>query len=63
LFDVVRLRETHTAHDALYHIIAEAHDITLGGARHRITWTLEPLPALPYWALDSVALADARLGC
>lgn len=63
LFDVVRLRETHTAHDALYHIIAEAHDITLGGTRHRITWTLEPVPALPYWALDSVALADARLGC
>jgi hypothetical protein len=43
LFDRVRIVETQTGHDADYLIAAEAHEVTLGGYRHSVTWTLEPV--------------------
>jgi len=51
LFDAMRLRETHSGHDAVYRIVGEAHTVTHGGTSHRITWTLEPLDTRAYWAL------------
>lgn len=63
LFDAVRLRETLTAHDAVYHIVGEAHTVTRGGASHRITWTLEPIDTRPYWAVGVSRLTnDTGLG-
>lgn len=41
LFDVVTVTEGRTGHSADYCIIAEAHDIDLGGHRHQVTWVLE----------------------
>lgn len=43
LFDRIRVVETQTGHDADYLIIGEAHEVTRGGYRHRVTWTLEPV--------------------
>jgi hypothetical protein len=43
LFDRIRIIETQTGHEADYLIIAEAHEVTLGGYRHSVTWTLEPV--------------------
>ncbi len=43
LFDVITVKEAHTGHDADYLIIAEAHEVDLGGARHHVRWLLEQL--------------------
>jgi hypothetical protein len=43
LFDRIRIAETQTGHDADYLIVAEAHEVTLGGYRQTVTWTLEPV--------------------
>ncbi|GAB4514427.1 MAG: hypothetical protein OHK0046_16510 [Anaerolineae bacterium] len=43
LFDRLFIQEGHTGHNRDYFIIAELHHIDLAGARHRITWTLEPV--------------------
>lgn len=51
LFDVIRVIDTHTAHDGIYRIIAEAHEVTHGGAAHRITFTLEPDDARQLWVV------------
>ena len=52
LFDLITVRETQTAHDADYFIIAEAHEVDQGGHRHRVTWTLESAAANAFWVLD-----------
>lgn len=51
LFDVVRIGEGKTGHDADYAIIAEEHHIDAGGARHRCRWLLEPLNPRGFWQL------------
>lgn len=43
LFDAIRVIDTHTGIDAVYWIVGEAHEVTRGGARHTVTWTLEPV--------------------
>jgi hypothetical protein len=41
LFDRITVQETQTDHVADYFIVAEEHEVDLGGARHRVTWLLE----------------------
>lgn len=41
LFDAIRVIDPHTGTDALYWIVGETHEVTQGGARHTVTWTLE----------------------
>ncbi len=43
LFDRIRVVETQAGHDADYLIVGEAHEVTRGGYRHQVTWTLEPV--------------------
>ena len=43
LFDAIRVIDTHSGVDAVYWIVGEAHEVTQGGARHTVTWTLEPV--------------------
>lgn len=56
LFDRITVRESQTAHDADYFIIAEHHQVDLGGHRHTVTWTLEPALANTFWVLDTATL-------
>jgi hypothetical protein len=56
LFDVLRVIDTHTAHDALYTICGLAHTVDRGGFRHMLTCTLSPLFADRFWALGTSAL-------
>ncbi|HEX2618891.1 MAG TPA: hypothetical protein VHL11_02060, partial [Phototrophicaceae bacterium] len=58
LFDRVQIVETQTDHDAEYWIVAEAHEVKRGGYQHRVTWTLEPVPPLDYWILETSAFDD-----
>lgn len=51
LFDRITLTETQTAHSAAYFIVAEAHRVDHGGARHHVTWTLESASANTFWLL------------
>ncbi|MBI5671125.1 MAG: hypothetical protein HZC41_24275 [Chloroflexi bacterium] len=51
LFDRITVRETQTGHVADYFIVAETHRVDLGGARHRVTWTLESVRAGAFWLL------------
>ncbi len=51
LFDRITIREAQTGQDADYFIVAEAHRVGLGGARHEVTWTLESAEANAFWLL------------
>ena len=51
LFDRITVQETQTDHAADYFIIAEAHEVDLGGHRHRATWTLASAEASTFWVL------------
>ncbi len=42
LFDRVQISESQTGHSADAFIISEQHQVDRGGARHQVTWTLEP---------------------
>ena len=43
LFDRIRVSEAQTGHSARdYFIIAEEHQVSAGGTRHTVRWTLEP---------------------
>ncbi|MCY4020744.1 MAG: hypothetical protein OXG39_15130 [Chloroflexi bacterium] len=43
LFDRIRISETRSGHiDQEYFIIGEEHQVSQGGARHEMRWTLEP---------------------
>jgi hypothetical protein len=52
LFDRIRVIEAQTNHDSEYFIVAEAHEVSTGGYKHRITWTLEPVSSVVYPTLD-----------
>ena len=59
LFDRVRVIDAQTGHDRTYNIVAEAHIVTAGGARHSVVWTLEPAPAAAYWTVGVSPLGTA----
>ena len=52
LFDRIRVRETQTGHDAQYLIVGEAHEVDLGGTRHRVRWIVEPADPTRFWQID-----------
>lgn len=56
LFDRITVREAQTGHAADYFIVAEAHRVDLGGARHSATWTLERVSDGTFWLLGSSRL-------
>jgi hypothetical protein len=56
LGDRVRLHETQTGHTADYFIADEAHEVTQGGSRHRVTWTLARADSGIFWALGRAHL-------
>jgi hypothetical protein len=63
LFDRIRVIDGGTGHDADYFIVAEAHRIDAGGARHTVTWTLEPANPGGFWQLNRSGLGQTtRLG-
>lgn len=52
LFDNIHITEAQSAHQSAYRIIAEAHQVTQGGTRHQVTWTLEPAELYPFWQVE-----------
>lgn len=56
LFDRITITDTQTAHEAGYFIIAEEHTIDQGGARHGVTWLLEPAAASRFWIVETDTL-------
>ncbi len=61
LFDRITISETQTGHSADYFIIAEAHQVTQGGLRHSVTWTLESALANSFWILNQSRLDDTTI--
>jgi hypothetical protein len=53
LFERVRVEATQTGHSAAYLIVGEAHHVSEGGARHTVTWALEPVNAGGWWRVGS----------
>ena len=54
LFDRVQISESHTGHKARdYFIVAEAHEVSDGGASHQTRWTLEPADMQGYFVVNS----------
>ncbi len=49
LFDRIQVEAAQTGHSADYLIVGEAHVVDEGGARHTVTWTLEPLNPGGLW--------------
>ncbi len=56
LFDRIGISESQTGHTGDYFIIAEAHQVTQGGLRHGVTWTLESALANTFWVLNQSRL-------
>lgn len=42
LFDRITIAEAQSGHEGAYIIVAEEHVVDKGGARHRVSWLLEP---------------------
>lgn len=54
LFERVRVSESQTGHGARdYFIVGEEHQVTAGGTRHDVTWTLEPADSGRFVIIDS----------
>ncbi len=58
LFDRITVQESQTGHNADYFIIAEEHQVELGGSRHQVRWLLEPAAANTFWLFDSACQLD-----
>ncbi len=58
LFDRVRVTEGSTGHAADYFIAAEQHRVAHGGARHSVTWLLEPAAASAFWIVGTSRIAQ-----
>jgi len=54
----VRVRDTPSSHDAIYHVIGEAHTVDEGGTRHRIRLYLAPIPLTRFWEISLCALGS-----
>jgi hypothetical protein len=61
LFDRISVQETQTNHSADYFIIAEQHEVDLGGFSHHVTWTLESADANAFWLLGTSTLDQTTL--
>lgn len=63
LFDRITVRDAHLRHEADYFIVAEEHQVEQGGARHTVTWLLEPANPGDAWQLGRAVLGQTtRLG-
>ena len=61
LFERIRITESQTGQRAAeYFIIAEEHHVRLGGARHEVTWTLEPADSMRFVIADDSRIDDSR---
>ncbi len=59
LFDRIRVSESQTGHlQREYFIIGEAHRVSAGGARHEVTWTLEPADSGVFFIIDESAIGS-----
>ena len=56
LFDRITITDAHTHLQGDYWIIGESHEVTQGGAYHRVVWTLEPVDTTRYWQVGTDAL-------
>jgi len=61
LFDRITVQEAQTNHAADYFIVAEEHEVDLGGARHRVTWLLESAGASAFWIVGTSKLDQTAL--
>ena len=53
MLDRIQVSEAQTGHSGGYLIVAEAHTVDRGGARHRVEWTLEPADELTFVVVNS----------
>jgi hypothetical protein len=60
LFDAVTLTDTHTGTTATHWIIAERHEVNIGGRWHMCEWDVEPTNPAGWWILGVTAWG--RLG-
>lgn len=61
LFERIRITESQTGQRAAeYFIIAEEHHVSLGGARHEVTWMLEPADSTRFVIADDSRIDDSR---
>jgi len=59
LFDRIRVSATQLGHGPRdYFIVAEEHHVAAGGARHEVTWTLEPADSARFVVLDASDIDD-----
>lgn len=56
LFDRITVHESQTGHSGDYFIVAEAHQVSAGGAAHQVTWTLEPAADTRFAVLGTMRL-------
>ena len=61
LFDAVQISDEQSGHSAPYFIIAEEHEVTLGGQRHQCRWLLEPAQTAHFATLGRSRFRDEPL--
>ena len=58
--DHITVEETQTAHEAVYVIVGEAHELTHSATLFKTTWYLEPVLASCFWKVGDTDCS--RLG-
>lgn len=58
LGDLITVQETQSGHNKNYHVIGEAHELTMGATLWKTTWYLEPAPTSYPCKLDVVGRAE-----
>lgn len=61
LFDRIRIIESQTGHDSIYHIVAEQHHLTKGGTKHDVRWLLEAAEAGQFFIIGTHSIGDTSV--
>ncbi len=58
LFDLISIQESQSGHSANYAIIAEYHQVDMGGTRHQVRWLLEPSDSDLFFIIGTHSIGD-----
>ncbi|GAB5492578.1 MAG: hypothetical protein Phog2KO_27930 [Phototrophicaceae bacterium] len=58
LFDLINIEESQTGHSADYAIIAEHHQVDMGGTRHQVRWLLEPADSELFFIIGTHSIGN-----
>lgn len=61
LFDIINIQESQSGHSADYAIIAEHHQVDMGGTRHQVSWLVEPADSNLFFIIGTHSIGNANV--